>query len=103
MSRNVERVRRYIEDDARLRKESEIPAAERLFGQKLNEAGKNAFFEEYFNGIKLENQEIASIGPFADPRTTKSFKTGYQRGPVLVNAGLVPEKYQNIEDNKKTR
>ena len=103
MTRNVTHVGYDLRKDKELKKAAEIPASERLFGQKLNEAGKKAYFEEYFNGIKLENQEIASIGPFADPRTTTSFQTGYQRGSFLVNAGIIPEKYQNMEDNKKTR
>ena len=98
----VEQDKRF---DEQIRKVSErqISPAETTYGRKLNEAGRNAYFEEYFNGVKLENQIIEPIGPFADPKTTKSFQTGYERGPILINMGLIPEKYQTIENNKRAR
>lgn len=103
MSRYVEEIEREKRREEELRKASIVPADEKAFGSMLNEAGRKAYFEEYFNGVKVENQEIGAIGPFADPRKTVSFKTGYQRGEFLVKVGIVPEKYTSIEDNSKTR
>lgn len=82
---------------------SQIPASERMFGKELNNAGRKAYFDEYFNGVKVENQEISPIGPFVDPRTTVSFKNGYQRGDFLVKSGIIPEEYQNIANNNRAR
>lgn len=97
--KEIEKDRRFDEE---IRKASEIPADEKAWGSMLNEAGRKAYFEEYFNGVKVENQEIGAIGPFADPRTTVSFKNGYQRGEFLVRVGIVPGEYTNTENNKKT-
>ena len=98
---------REIEAEERFKRDiesaSKIPADEKEYGSKLNEAGRKAYFEEYFNGIKVENQEIGSIGPFADPRTTVSFKEGYARGEFLVKVGVVPSQYQTEENDNKTR
>ena len=102
MSYNVDKINQEKKFDEEIRKASIVPADEKAYGSMLNEAGRKAYFEEYFNGVKVENQEIGAIGPFADPRTTVSFKTGYQRGEFLVKFGVVPEKY-TTEDNNKTR
>lgn len=95
----VEQDKRF---DEQIRKVSErqISPAEITYGRVLNEAGRNAYFEEYFNGVKLENQIIEPIGPFADPRITKAFQKGYERGPILVDIGAIPEKYQNSEKDR---
>ena len=102
---NLNKVDQDMRFDEEIRRISErqTSPAERIHGRKLNEAGRNAYFEEYFNGVKLENQIIEPIGPFDDPRTTKSFQIGYERGPLLINMGLIPEKYQTIQNNKKAR
>ena len=65
-------------------------------------AGRKAYFEEYFNGIKLENQIIPAIRPITDPRTAYNFKEGYKRGKFLVEKGVVPEEYQtNTKQNHR--
>ena len=98
--REIEKAERFNEE---IKKASVIPADEKAWGSMLNEAGRKAYFEEYFNGVEVENQEIGAIGPFQDPRTTVSFKTGYQRGEFLVRVGIVPGEYQSAENNNKTR
>ena len=104
-SRNVSEVLSAMRLEEKIEKASKspIPLNERLHGRQLNMAGRKAYFEEYFTGIKLENQEIMPIGPFTDPRTTNSFKIGYQSGKLLIKRGIIPEEYQNIANNNKTR
>ncbi len=102
-SYNVGKVTDDIKFNKEIKNASVIPTEEKPYGSMLNEAGRKAYFEEYFNGVKVENQEIGSIGPFTDPRTTFSFKTGYKRGEFLVKVGIVPEKYTVEENNNKTR
>lgn len=102
-SYNVNKIEQDRKFDEEIRKASEVPSDEKTWGSMLNEAGRKAYFEEYFNGVKVENQEIGSIGPFANPRTTVSFKNGYARGEFLVKVGIVPSQYQTEENNSKTR
>lgn len=102
-SYNVNEIAKAKKFDEEIRKASMVPADEKAWGSMLNEAGRKAYFEEYFNGVKVANQEIGSVGPFADPRTTVSFKNGYARGEFLVKVGVVPSQYQTEENNSKTR
>ena len=102
-SNNVRKVTDDLSFNKEIEKASVVPVDEKVWGSMLNEVGRKAYFEEYFNGVKVENQEIGSVGPFADPRTTVSFKNGYARGEFLVKVGVVPSQYQTEENNSKTR
>lgn len=65
-------------------------------GAILNMMGRKAYFEEYFNGIKLENQIFEKLpGLDVDPKETYSFKLGYLRGEELVKIGNIPPEYQD--------
>ena len=113
--RNVTKVERDLRIKERLRKETEFngPIDERNVSRPLFEAGRNAYFDEYYFGIKLENQEIGKIGKFTNPSETYNFKRGYKYGEEKVSAvektGIVeslPEKYRDIamqNKNKMTR
>lgn len=98
--------------DAKRRQEvaNRTPANERTYSKRLMEMGRKSYFEEYFNGIKVENQVFAKVGPFEDPKETKSFKMGYKRGSELITAAakikdirLIPEEYQNMAQHKLTK
>ena len=78
-----------------------IPKEELPYGSKLNMMGRQAYFEEYFSGVKLENQVFPKVGPFIDPTKTKSFNEGYIRGEVLVRTGVMTEERYNTENNTK--
>lgn len=73
---------------------------ENQFASELHMAGRNAYFKEYFHGIKPENQEFPQIGPFENIRETTHFKEGYHRGMFLVSAGIIPTEYQNVEKHR---
>lgn len=87
------------------------PTREKTAAALLFNAGKIAYFDEYYFDIKLENQEIGKIGQFDDPRVTENFKKGYKRGQEIVSSvektgltGALPEKYQEIaSQNNKAR
>ena len=79
-----------------------IPKEELTYGVQLNKMGRNASFEEYFNGVKLENQIFPKVGPFEDPTKTISFSEGYKRGIFLIEKGIITEeKFKNEKETKK--
>lgn len=95
-SRNVSEVtsaKRHEQDLEKLYK-AKGPIEERNWASELHMAGRKAYYEEYFNGIKLEDQIIPAISSFSDPRTTHNFIEGYKRGKFLVEQGIIPEDYQ---------
>ena len=52
-SYNVNEVEQAMKMEEAIRKASEMPASEKMFGSELNNAGRKAYFEEYFNGVKV--------------------------------------------------
>lgn len=95
----VERVRVQMLQEEKLKlmaekKKASIPSSEKEYGSKLNILGREAFFDEYFGNVKLENQIFAPVGEYLDPRLTVSFKKGYERGKVLAENGFVPDRYK---------
>lgn len=105
-TRNVESVVAYQGFDEKIKKAStsnSVPFKERSVSGKLNLLGREAYFEEYFNGIKVENQVFPKIGEFDNPEKTISFQTGYERGKFLVEQGIVPDKYKQDGETKKHR
>lgn len=96
----------------RLQKEEakKTPADERPHAPRLSEMGKMAYFEEYYNGIKLENQVFPKIGIFDDPRETTCFKRGYARGAEMVstaeklnNLNIIPVEYRELAQKRFTK
>ena len=93
-----------------IRAQSRIPLAEKPYSRDLNEMGKKSYFEEYFNGVKLENQILPKVGPFENPRETQSFKKGYVRGSEIVatseklnNINLIPVEYREEAQKRFTK
>ncbi len=78
-----------------------IPKEETIYGVKLNSMGRTAYYDEYYNGIKLENQVFPKVGPFEDPTKTVSFREGYKRAELLVRNGIMTEERFNAENNTK--
>ena len=99
-SYNVAKIAQGEKFDEEIRKASVVPADEKAFGSMLNKAGREAYYMEYFHGVKVGDQEIEKIGIFNDPRTTVSFKMGYEKGKLLVEKGVVPPEYQTQNINK---
>lgn len=105
-TKNVEAVVAYQNFDQKIEKAStsnSVPFKERSVSGKLNLLGREAYFEEYFNGVKVENQVFPKIGEFDNPSETVSFKMGYERGIFLVEQGIVPDKYKQDGEIKKHR
>lgn len=67
---------------------------EKGYTSQLTQLGKLCCFVEKFDMISLEEQNIGSVGPFEDPRITKSFKNGYTMAESLVKAGFNEASYR---------
>ena len=78
-----------------------LSGPEKTFASMINTAGRKAYFDEYFYGIPLEDQELPQIKGISDIKATQTFQEGYQRGAFLVSVGNVPEEYQNINNSNK--
>lgn len=75
-------------------KNNALRLEEKGYSGELNTRGKKAYFEEYFDGIKLKDQIIPIVGSFENPKETESFIIGYQRGQFLVEHGFNYNDYQ---------
>ena len=93
-SRSLAYEQRFKQNIEKQSKNNMMRQEEKGCSAELNIRGRKAFFEEYFDNIKLEDQIIPSVGPIEDPRITESFKNGYQRGKLLVKNGFDNDKYQ---------
>ena len=99
----------YITKDECFKKRLESVAKRRLsgpektFASMINTAGRKAYFDEYFYGIPLEDQDLPQIEGMRDIRATQTFQEGYQRGAFLVSVGNVPEEYQNMTSKGRRR
>ena len=80
-----------------------LSGPEKIFAPMINRSGRKAYFDEYFYGIPLEDQNLPQIEGIRDIRATQTFQEGYQRGAFLVSVGNVPEEYQNINNSNKHR
>lgn len=80
-----------------------LSGPEKTFASMINTAGRKAYFDEYFYGIPLEDQELPQIKGISDIKATQTFQEGYQRVAFLVSVGNVPEEYQNINNSNKHR
>lgn len=72
---------------------------EKGYTAQLLSLGKICRFVEYFDNISLEEQQITSVGPFEDPKETKSFKNGYKSAQEFINAGLTERNYREFVKN----
>ena len=102
VSKNIDCIVRdkRFERDLESAAKRNLSGAEKANASKINNMGRKAYFDEYFNGISLDNQILEKIPGIDDVRTTKTFKEGYQRGAFLVSVDNVPEEYQNIKSSK---
>lgn len=102
LSVNVDKIVKAKNFEKRLEKQASrnLSGAERTFASEINMIGRKAYFDEYFYGIPVENQDLKEIPGIPNITETFSFKQGYQRGSELVKAGNVPEEYQNIDNNR---
>lgn len=73
-----------------------ITQEEKGYSRQLIDSGKLSSFIEAFDFIKLEEQELEQIGPFENPRESKSFKDGYEMGKMLVSKGFSEENYHKF-------
>lgn len=104
-SKNIDYIMRDKHFETRLAREAKrrLSGSEKTFASMINTAGRKAYFDEYFYGIPLEDQDLPQIEGIADIRATQTFQEGYQRGAFLVSVGNVPEEYQNINNSNKHR
>lgn len=90
-------VAKQIKRDEALEKEAKkregMLKGEETYAKELHLAGRKAAFEEAFNGISLEEQNIKPIGLIEDPTKAKLFKEGYEQGIFLLNNGYTEEMY----------
>lgn len=63
---------------------------------ELNFRGRKSAFEEIFDGISLEEQNLPAVGPFEDITETESFQNGRERGFFLAQNGFTLEQYHNF-------
>lgn len=96
---DIEQERRFEEKLAKQARRN-LSGPERTFASEINMMGRIAYFDEYFYGIPVENQNLKEIPGIPNITETYSFKQGYQRGSELVKAGNVPEEYQNIDSSR---
>ena len=101
---------KFEENIKRMAAKPKTPAAEVPYSSDLTEMGKRAYFEEYYNGIKLENQIFPKVGKFDDPRETECFKRGYSRGSEMVstverlnNTNIIPVEYREEAQKRFTK
>lgn len=92
-----------------------VPPKERACTSTLYEMGRKAYFEEYFLGIDKSEQDFTDVENaipvlnLEDFNTTEkiinteSFKRGYKQAEVLVRVDNIPEKYQYLTKQNKTR
>ena len=104
-SKHVNYIRNSNAFNARLEGQAKnnLSGAERASAGKINMMGRKAYFDEYFYCIPLDNQELEQIPGIEDVRMTRSFQQGYNRGKFLVEQGIIPPEYQNIDNNNKHR
>lgn len=69
---------------------------EKGYSSELNLRGRKSFFEEYFDGIKLDEQILPKVGIFENIAETESFQTGRQRAMFLIRNGFTLEEYNNF-------
>lgn len=92
-SRNMsyeEAFNRRIEDKT---KKNARKIAEKGYSAELNNRGLKSYFEECFEKVSLDEQELPIVGPFEDITTTESFQAGRKRGQILVANGYTEEIY----------
>lgn len=98
---NIDKMLHDMEFEEKLKKYSskeKSPFEEKAYSKELFELGKKASFDEHYYDIKIENQDIAPVGPFEHPELTFSFKKGYERGIFLIEKNIVPDEYKNINN-----
>lgn len=84
-------------------KSYQLVTEEKGFGGELSTLGKLAYFTEYFDSIKISDQDIQSLIPIENPRETTSFKSGYERGRILVEQGFTKEHYHNFLESLRKK
>lgn len=87
------------EQDARNREYATIRWEEQGKKSQLTELGKICYFIETFDNIPLSEQKIEAVGPFEDPRESKSFQQGYKTAEAFVKNGFTKENYHSFVEN----
>ena len=102
MTKNTPNVHKIVMSDSlnkRLEENVKIKSLrfqEKGYSSELQLRGRKSYFEEFFDGISLENQDLPVVGPFQNIRETESFQGGRQRAFFLVNNGFTLEQYQKF-------
>lgn len=76
-------------------------AEEQKHSKQLLALGKLCAYKEAFDEISLEKQNIPPVGPFEDPRESKSFQIGYASAQAFIKNNLPKESYHDFERNYK--
>lgn len=66
---------------------------EKGYGGKLSLLGKLTYFCEWFEDVKITEEDIMSLVPLEKPMDTLSFKDGYNRAVALVKNGFAENDY----------
>lgn len=74
------------------------PYREKAYASLLNNLGRKAYFDEWFYGIKPENQVYEKLEGIENIIETICFKRGYERGRFLVEQGIIPPEYQEVQN-----
>lgn len=74
----------------------ETSLAEKGYSSELNLRGRISAFEEHFEGIPLEEQELPTVGPIYNILESESFQKGRERGLFLIKNGFTQEQYKNF-------
>ena len=80
-------------------KNNSVSIEEKGYTAQLTSLGKICRFVEHFDNISLDKQEIMPVGPFINPKETKSFMNGYNSAQDYINAGLTEQNYHEIVKN----
>lgn len=80
-----------------------VPNIEKGYSGELAVLGKLAYFMEYFDGEKLEEQDIKIIIPLENPCELPSYKEGYSRAVALVRQGFTKSNYIDFLKNMRKR
>ena len=89
--------KKWKEDKLLKRKERALlEQEEKGYTGQLTELGRISYFIEYFDMIKLEEQNLPQVGPFENPSEKASFKYGYEMGKILVKSGFSEENYHKL-------
>jgi len=76
---------------------------DRVMNNSLKEIGKSSAFKEYFEGIKLENQELPKMESVDNLIENTAFLEGRKFGFLLIQKGFNEEMYHDYKQTPKHR